>query len=237
MSNQTAESFSYKNLKNHPSQKSAEIISEIVHRKISLKSVLDVGCGVGIWMKKWKERGVSVVHGVDAKWVKDGKFVVPKKWINFHNIEKPFNQGRKYDLVTCLEVAEHIHEEYSEILVDSLVRHSKNILFSAAVPGQGGVHHVNEQFQSYWVEKFEKRGYKAYDIVRPQTWNDERVKFYYSQNCLFLSKSKKDFRKVAIPDVIHPKLLKKKTDYKNLSQRRIIKNIPRYIVQSIKSRI
>ena len=229
--------YSYNNPESHPSKRSAEVIAGIVKEQMEVDSLLDVGCGVGIWMREWAKRGVSEVEGIDAVWIKDGNLVVPEKWIDTHNLENEFYREKKYDLVTCLEVAEHIDKKYENKLVESLVRHSGRILFSAAIPGQGGVNHVNERFQNYWIKKFRKRGYKTYDIIRPKTWNRNDVQFYYSQNCLLFSKYEEEYKQVGIKNLVHPKLYDKKRQYENLSQRKLLKMIPKYIIQSIKGRL
>jgi hypothetical protein len=83
-----------------------------------------------------------------------------------------------------LEVAEHIHPEAAAIFVDSLVRLAPVILFSAAIPGQGGVNHVNEQWSEYWVERFEQRGYEVIDCIRKKLWQNKGVLWSYAQNIL-----------------------------------------------------
>jgi hypothetical protein len=65
------------------------------------------------------------------------------------------------------------------------------ILFSAAVPGQGGLHHVNEQWQSYWASLFLDRGYDVFDALRPRIWRNENVSFWYRQNA-FVAVSRKN---------------------------------------------
>jgi hypothetical protein len=234
---QSAKSFTYDDPDNHPSQASAGVIIEIILSKLDVDSLLDVGCGIGIWMQKWSDQGVSTVHGIDAPLIKQGEIVVPDDWITLHNLEDPFDMDVTYDLVTCLEVAEHIHEEYSDTLIDSLTRHSQNILFSAAIPGQGGVHHVNEQYQDYWIKKFKARGYQAYDVVRPATWNNPEVQFYYSQNCFLFSKEQTNLKEVNMANAVHPALFEKRTNDKNLSFGKILNHIPTYIIKSIRSRI
>jgi len=56
-------------------------------------------------------------------------------------------------------VAEHIHPDFADTLVDSLTCHGRLVLVSAARPGQGGCGHLNEQMPEYWVEKFAARGF------------------------------------------------------------------------------
>ena len=70
----------------------------------------------------------------------------------------PLRIGRRFDLVNCLEVAEHLDASRADSFVDDLCALGDVVVFSAAIPGQGGTHHVNEQFQSYWQERFRRNG-------------------------------------------------------------------------------
>ena len=44
-------------------------------------------------------------------------------------------------------------------LVATITKHGDAVLFSAAIPGQGGQDHLNEQWPEYWQKKFEVNGY------------------------------------------------------------------------------
>ena len=61
------------------------------------------------------------------------------------DLRDSFAIGRTFDLAISLEVAEHPPEEFAEPLVERLVTAAPFVLFSAAIPEQGGIHHVNEQ--------------------------------------------------------------------------------------------
>jgi hypothetical protein len=68
--------------------------------------------------------------------------------------------------------------------VESLTRHGDTILFSAAIPGQGGTHHINEQFPEYWAAVFRQKGFSVVDVLRPAIWTNNRVNWWYRQNLL-----------------------------------------------------
>ena len=71
----------------------------------------------------------------------------------------------------------------------TMVRHGDIVLFSAAVPGQGGTTHINEKPMEFWRGLFRRHGYDAYDFVRAQVKNDRRVEPWYRYNTmLFISK-------------------------------------------------
>ena len=91
---------------------------------------------------------------------------------------------RRFDLVLCLEVAEHLTAEAAEVVVGNCTRHADAVLFSAAIPGQQGRVHLNEQLPEYWVGLFSAQGYAVFDIIRPLIWDDRNIPVWYRQNML-----------------------------------------------------
>lgn len=188
------------------SRASAAVIVPIVNEMVRPCSVLDVGCGVGGWLAEWQRNGVRDVCGIDGDYVdRAGLQVDPASFVPV-DLEKPFSLGRRFDLVQCLEVAEHLDAASAGTLVQSLTKHTDTVLFSAAIPGQGGVHHVNEQWPSYWVELFAREGFQAFDVIRPLTWDDTRVQVWYRQNMLLLSQVREFTMQPKVLDLVHPGL-------------------------------
>jgi SAM-dependent methyltransferase len=146
--------------------------------------VIDVGCGVGAWLEAFGEHGSERLVGVDGI----DQSVFPKSRFDIQLIQadlsSPLEIEESFDLAICLEVAEHLFENRAESLVRDLTALAPKVLFSAAIPGQGGTHHVNEQWASYWCSLFLKHGYVAQDSLRPIFWWDQRVEWWYRQNIL-----------------------------------------------------
>jgi hypothetical protein len=119
--------------------------------------------------------------------------------------------GRRFDLVVCLEVAEHLPAEHAERFAASLTELGDTILFSAAVPGQGGRNHINERWPSWWARLFARAGFEMIDVLRARFWHDERVSVWYRQN-MFLYTRRPDVAARArgvetFPvDIVHPEL-------------------------------
>jgi hypothetical protein len=128
--------------------------------------------------------GVPNVVAVDGDYVARDRLAIPADRFRPHDLSQPLDLGRRFDLVQSLEVAEHLSAAASDGFVDTLVRHGDVILFSAAVPHQGGEHHVNEQPPQYWRERFAARGYFAFDWLRPQIADWREVKAWYRYNTL-----------------------------------------------------
>jgi 2-polyprenyl-3-methyl-5-hydroxy-6-metoxy-1,4-benzoquinol methylase len=123
------------------------------------KSVLDLGCNIGAWLKVFDENGIKDIFGIDGSNMMT-ELMIEKKYFRSANLTKSIHFYRKFSLCLCLEVAEHIEEKYTDILIKNAVRHSNTIIWSAATKGQGGYNHVNEQPHEYWIEKFKAHGYK-----------------------------------------------------------------------------
>lgn len=121
------------------------------------KTLLDLGCGKGDYIKYFKSQGCEVT-GLDGNphtpALSDGLAGV-------QDISVPFSLGKKFDVVISLEVGEHIPAEYESTLIDNIIKHAKNkIITSWAVPGQGGDGHVNCRTNEYIIDEFEKRGWE-----------------------------------------------------------------------------
>ena len=170
---------------------SARVVIPLVIDLVNPKSVIDIGCGTGLWLKAFNENGIKEITGIDGNWVDKKMLVIPEQAFTPRDLEQPLNIGKKADLAVCLEVAEHLDSSKSEQLVGSLVEMAPVIFFSAAIPFQGGAHHVNEQWPDYWSKIFRKNGYVPVDCLRRKIWNDGRVSFFYAQNILiYVNKNK-----------------------------------------------
>jgi len=146
------------------------------------KSVLDVGCARGVWLSHWQRHGAAEILGLDGDYVDCRQLKIATSEFRAYDLSKPFSLSRQFDLVQSLEVAEHVPESSAEIFVDNLTNHGRIILFSAALPGQGGEHHVNEQPWEYWRRKFAARGYEVFDFIRPLILRSRAVTFCYRFN-------------------------------------------------------
>ena len=164
------------------SRASAQAVSRLLLGEMTIGSLLDVGSGHGAWAAEWLRAGVGDVVAVDGDYVDPGQLAIPAGHFRAHDLSRPLDLERRFDLVQSLEVAEHIAAEHADGFVDNLVRHGDVILFSAAVPHQGGEHHVNEQPPQYWRERFAQRGYAVFDWVRPQIIDRREVKAWYRYN-------------------------------------------------------
>lgn len=161
---------------------SASVIVPAVIDQIGPKSVVDVGCGVGTWLKVFEEHGIIDLLGIDGAYVDINQLQIRKQQFYAGDISKPLCVNRTFDLAICLEAAEHLSAQSAATIVRSLTQLAPVVLFSAAVPGQGGVGHINEQFATYWARLFKLEGYELFDCIRPLFWQNAKVAWYYRQN-------------------------------------------------------
>ncbi|OGV67792.1 MAG: hypothetical protein A2283_22315 [Lentisphaerae bacterium RIFOXYA12_FULL_48_11] len=189
MENTYSEEF-YSTRDSHTRQ-SAEKIVPLIMDVFRPRNVVDIGCGVGTWLKVFKEYGCRDVLGIDQKEVPREFLQMDVNEFMTHDFEKPLSMDRSFDLVMSLEVAEHLSPEYADRFVESLTRLGPVVIFSAAIPRQGGVCHQNEQWQDYWKEMFAQHGFVGLDLIRPRIWNESCVAYWYRQNILVYLSSEK----------------------------------------------
>lgn len=150
-----------------------------------ITSAVDIGCGEGGWLAELMKLGVTDVYGVDGPWVAEDTVQLPKNLFARAPLEEPIALPRRFDLAVSLEVGEHLTPGRAPGFVADLVRLAPLVLFSAALPGQGGHNHINEQWPRYWADLFAEHGYRPVDCLRPQLMADRDVVWWYAQNMLF----------------------------------------------------
>ena len=161
------------------------------------RSVVDVGCGLATFLHLFKNNGVENILGIDGNWVDKSKLYIDPSEFLAADLEHPINIQRKFDMVICLEVVEHLKEESSDCLIKTLTMLGDIIIFSAAIPGQGGQNHINEQEYSFWQKKFAVKGFSFYDCLRPVFWNNTGIDWWYRQNMFVDIKDS-----IALPETI-----------------------------------
>ena len=148
-----------------------------------------MGCGVGGWLAEASSLGVENIQGFDGDYVARSMLKIPEEYFQPKDLSKPIKCERRFDLALSLEVAEHIDEGDADIFIQNLVDLSDVILFSAAIPGQGGVEHINEQWPEYWINIFSNKGYHFVDCLREKFWDDITITPCYRQNAFLFIKN------------------------------------------------
>jgi SAM-dependent methyltransferase len=225
---------------------SARSVDPILCSLFDIDSVLDVGCGDGRWLASFSECGVPAVAGTDGPWSDVSKLQIDAANFTVRDLSQPFDAQRKFSLVVSLEVAEHIESQFSEVFVQNLTRHGDIVLFGAAIPGQGGFRHVNERWQSWWVDLFARQGFEAFDIFRSQLWNRTDISVWYKQNMLlYVNRNRPDLlarvtdyietnHVAQMPwDVVHPERYEAIASYSQIAFKPLLQKLPRATMHKI----
>lgn len=147
-----------------------------------IRSVVDVGCGLGCWLDAFRQCGATTLIGYDGDYIDRSQLAIPADCFRAIPLDWKFDIEGHYDLAISMEVAEHLPPRSSQPLVASLCRAADVVLFSAAIPGQKGEHHINARPHRYWHDCFAAQGYVAYDFIRPLLWHREDLQLCYRQN-------------------------------------------------------
>ena len=150
-----------------------------------IKTLLDLGCGPAFYVSNIAEEGISCE-------AYDGNPNTPELTNGLGQVKDlsvDFDLGKKYDFVLSLEVGEHIPQEFEDIFINNVLKHSsKYVLLSWAIPRQGGDGHFNEQPNNYIINKITALGFE-YDKELSQEFR-KNAKAHWFKNTLMLFKKK-----------------------------------------------
>lgn len=213
-----------------------------------IKSVVEVGCGNAHWTQATLDSGATDYLVVDGPWNDRDHLLVDRENFQIANLNEPLKLPRRFDAAICLEVAEHVEAASADIIVRSLTDASDVVIFGAATPYQGGHGHINEQWPSWWREKFDTAGYEAFDLVRPHHWQDQSIHYWYRQNMfVYVARSNEAQLERAraaqtqntamLFDAVHPEKFEEVASYQAIAMKRLIKQLPGWISRRIKNRV
>jgi SAM-dependent methyltransferase len=173
------------------SYRSAQEIIPLLLEHYRPSSAVDVGCGVGSWAKALEECGVEDVIGIDSNYIDQNMLMIDRTHFLAVDLAQSFDLERKFDLVVSVEVAEHLPYDRASGFVRDLADLGDVILFSAALPYQAGVNHLNENWLEFWAILFMRSDFVAVDLVRPTIWYNRSISYWYRQNILVFIKKQK----------------------------------------------
>jgi hypothetical protein len=177
--------------------------------------------------------------GIDGAYVDKSQLRISESSFLSRDLERPLASLQTFDLAISVEVAEHLSPSRASSFVEDLIRLAPVVVFSAAVPFQGGKNHVNEQWGSYWHSLFAAKGFRSIDCLRARFWNDPSVAVWYRQNMMVYA-SEDRIQKFAhlaqtMPlDVVHPELFQLKMTQPPLEV--ILKGLPDAFKRALKLR-
>lgn len=195
---------------------SAISILEYILSFYNFNSLVDLGCGMGTWCKAALDLGVKDILGIDQHEYEQQYMLISKKDYKKIDLKNRLESFGTFDIAISVEVAEHIDASYAESFIRNVCLQSNVVLFSAALPFQGGTGHVNEKQCSYWKHQFNTYGYEIIDCIRPHFWDNEKIEIWYRNNCVLFVKNhlysefiRKIPRDMQPLDIIHPEMLER----------------------------
>lgn len=168
--------------------RSQALVLDFVLGLAPVLSVVDFGTGRGAWLKAALRRGIEDIRGYDIPEIAVEARQFPAECFVAADLGRPIDPGRRFDLAISTEVAEHIPMQGAAAFVGNLARASDLVLFSAALPYQGGASHVNEHWVEYWAKLFAAEGFACFDLIRPRFWHEAAIRSYYRQNLLIFAR-------------------------------------------------
>jgi len=135
-------------------------ICELLYKRYRPSTVVDWGCGNGIYLDILQRLGVKHVKGYDGSKTAIENSLLPE--VELADLRNRIITTQKYDLILCIEVAPYLHEKYENCLIDNIcatASESSVIVFTASDKYKGGYHHINLKSQQYWIDKFLERGF------------------------------------------------------------------------------
>jgi len=175
---------------------SAKPAVSILIKHFKPKSVIDIGCGAGIYLKEFASQGVKII-GYDGSPAARKESLVKNK-IKIHDLCQPLAIKKQFDLCLCIEVAEHLNKKYSQTLINTLTQLSSLIIFTAATPGQGprSIGHINEQPHEYWIKKFKAKNFspdKKLTAKIKREMKEENVVWWIVKNLMVFRNYEKEY--------------------------------------------
>jgi hypothetical protein len=166
----------------------------------------------------FKDHGIGECVGIDGDYIHTDQLEISPDEFKSFALDTPLKLDRTFDLVVSLEVAEHLPAESARTFIASLTDLGPVVLFSAAIPLQGGTNHVNEQWPCYWAQLFQERNYLVIDCLRKRIWNNANVDPWYAQNILLFVRHdciahypllEKELKQTRVSDLamVHPKII------------------------------
>jgi SAM-dependent methyltransferase len=133
-------------------------IADHIVNELQPHSVLDAGCAMGFLVEALRQRGVDA-WGIDiSEYAIQNVLPDFQPYCKLGRITELFPHPR-YDLITSIEVVEHLTAQEAVIAIENLCKHSDDILLSSTPFDFHEPTHANVQPPDYWAAIFNRFGF------------------------------------------------------------------------------
>ena len=150
------------------------------------KTVIDLGCGACNFANVFNDYECRVLAVDGSKHAKE----TANDGVEFllWDLRESLRLDRKFDLVLCVELIEHVEAEFEDTILNTMVEHAAGwFVFTGAQPGQGGKGHVNCREVMYWEKKLKEIGFDLLpELTRKiqKQWRENKVRWYYVEGLI-----------------------------------------------------
>lgn len=134
----------------------SNVAASIVDR-LHPATVVDAGCGIGFLVKALRDFGIDADGFDNSTWAISQIPEALRPFCRLGTVTEELN--RDVDLVTCIEVLEHVSPNDAAIAVANFCRHGRAVLFSSTPEHFEEVTHVNVHPPDYWAALFAEQGF------------------------------------------------------------------------------
>ncbi len=142
-------------------------IADMIIKEFGPDTVLDAGCAKGFLVESLRDRGVEA-YGIDISEyaiseVRDDM----RPYCKVASITDTDSFDREYDLITCIEVLEHLTVPEGKEALKNICSNTDTVIFSSTPDDLGDPTHINVQPADYWIKMFNNNGFTgdlSYDL-------------------------------------------------------------------------
>lgn len=148
------------------------------------KTLLDAGCAMGLLVEELRNLGVDA-YGIDIS-----EYAVSNAVENVHPFLRvcsltdplPKDIPQHYDMVTNIEVIEHIDEDSGKQAINNICTYADTILFSSTPDDITDPTHFNVQLPEYWIKQFAKNKFYHKVHYDASYLSSHAILFYKTDN-------------------------------------------------------
>jgi hypothetical protein len=164
---------------------SAKALVPSLVRLLQPRSVIDVGCGTGLWLKEFVDTGLPIAQGVEGPWLPEALLSIPADLVLRHDLSEGITLDCRFDLVICLGVANYLGGKLAKRLVETLTGLGSVVLFSPSGPGKRSGENRQTDTCELWNKLFAERGFEAFRGFAKHIAREGEVDSRYTREMVF----------------------------------------------------